>query len=69
MDLAVQRAREVGAALAALIADQSVTSILLTTAEEQQKTALAARLRAVLSDQAPPPHVVRAALLELLQSL
>lgn len=69
VELAVQRAREVGVAVAGLITDQSVTTVLLTTAEEQQKTVLAARLRSVLSDQTPPPHVVRAALLELLQSL
>lgn len=69
VDLALRRATDIGAVVAALLADRSVDAVPLTTAEEQQKTALTARLRAVLSDQTPPPHVVRAALLELLQSL
>jgi hypothetical protein len=69
VDLAFRRATDIGAAVAALLADRSVDAGPLTTAEEQQKIALTARLRAVLADQTPPPHVVRAALLELLQSL
>lgn len=69
-DLALQRAQDIGSAVTILLNQHlPYNTTPLTLAEQQEKTVLAARLRTILADQRHSPHVVRAALLELLHGL